>query len=114
MRPPGGILTPGESILATGNSCLSSLLTLISNIFASFSFTDDLKLSCLRVFVSLFFVFILNVVFKFVEPPVKGEKMLGRKSRVKFKIMSLKVEPGMDYIPELVNCIQRVFINPSI
>ncbi|XP_017254140.1 vesicle-associated protein 4-1-like isoform X2 [Daucus carota subsp. sativus] len=57
MRPPGGILTPGESSLAT--------------------------------------------VFKFVEPPVKGEKFLGQKSRVKFKIMSLKVEPGTDYIPEL-------------
>ncbi|KAK1396230.1 Vesicle-associated protein 4-2 [Heracleum sosnowskyi] len=57
MRPPGGILAPGESLLAT--------------------------------------------VFKFVEPPEKGEKILGRKSRVKFKIMSLKVEVEVDYIPEL-------------
>ncbi|KAL8145644.1 vesicle-associated protein 4-1-like [Apium graveolens] len=56
MRPPGGILAPGESLLAT--------------------------------------------VFKFVEPPEKGGK-LGRKSRVKFKIMSLKVEVEVDYIPEL-------------
>lgn len=48
-----------------------------------------------------------NVVFKFVEPPEKGEKILGRKSRVKFKIMSLKVEVEVDYIPELVNCIQH-------
>lgn len=77
MRPPGGILTPGESLLAT--------------------------------------------VFKFVEPPEKGEKILGRKSMVKFKIMSLKVEVEMDYIPELFDeqkdqvlveqILQVVFLN---
>ncbi|GAV74437.1 Motile_Sperm domain-containing protein [Cephalotus follicularis] len=57
MRPPGGILAPGESIIAT--------------------------------------------VFKFVEQPDNNEKMLEQKSKVKFKIMSLKVKGGMDYVPEL-------------
>lgn len=58
MRPPGGILAPGESIVA--------------------------------------------VVFKFVEPPENNEKPLDQKSRVKFKIMSLKVKGDqLDYIPEL-------------
>ncbi|XP_020214610.1 vesicle-associated protein 4-2 isoform X2 [Cajanus cajan] len=58
MRPPGGILAPGESIIAT--------------------------------------------VFKFVEPPENNEKpIVDQKSRVKFKIMSLKVKGEMDYVPEL-------------
>ncbi|XP_022880244.1 vesicle-associated protein 4-1-like [Olea europaea var. sylvestris] len=57
MRPPGGILAPGESLIAT--------------------------------------------VFKFVEHPENSEKPIGQKSKVKFKIMSLKVKDGMDYLPEL-------------
>ncbi|KAF5186955.1 vesicle-associated protein 4-2-like [Thalictrum thalictroides] len=57
MRPPGGILAPGESIIAT--------------------------------------------VFKFVEHPENNEKQSDQKSKVKFKIMSLKVKGGMDYVPEL-------------
>ncbi|KAI4334028.1 hypothetical protein L6164_018768 [Bauhinia variegata] len=57
MRPPGGILAPGESIIAT--------------------------------------------VFKFVEPPENNEKPIDQKSKVKFKIMSLKVKGEMDYAPEL-------------
>lgn len=57
MRPPGGTLAPGETIIAT--------------------------------------------VFKFVEQPEKNEKPLGQKSKVKFKIMSLKVKEGTDYVPEL-------------
>lgn len=57
MRPPGGILAPGESIIAT--------------------------------------------VFKFVEQPEKNEKQLDRRSNVKFKIMSLKVKEGIDFVPEL-------------
>ncbi|CAJ1956474.1 unnamed protein product [Sphenostylis stenocarpa] len=57
MRPPGGILAPGESIVAT--------------------------------------------VFKFVEPPENNEKPLDQKSKVKFKIMSLKVQGEIDYVPEL-------------
>ncbi|KAK9664139.1 hypothetical protein RND81_14G021600 [Saponaria officinalis] len=58
MRPPGGILAPGESLVA--------------------------------------------VVFKFVEPPDKNDKQSDQKSRVKFKIMSLKMHGDqLDYIPEL-------------
>ncbi|KAF5742230.1 Vesicle-associated 4-2 -like protein [Tripterygium wilfordii] len=57
MRPPGAILAPGESIVAT--------------------------------------------VFKFVEHPENNEKPMDQKSRVKFKIMSLKVKGPMDYVPEL-------------
>ncbi|CAJ1956496.1 unnamed protein product [Sphenostylis stenocarpa] len=57
MRPPGGILAPGESIVAT--------------------------------------------VFKFVEPPENNEKPLDQNSKVKFKIMSLKVQGEIDYVPEL-------------
>ncbi|XP_057488423.1 vesicle-associated protein 4-2-like [Actinidia eriantha] len=57
MRPPGSILVPGESLIAT--------------------------------------------VFKFVEPPENNEKPLDQKNKVKFKIMSLKVNGPMDYAPEL-------------
>ncbi|CAF1711021.1 BnaC03g64150D [Brassica napus] len=57
MRPPGAILAPGETIIAT--------------------------------------------VFKFVEPPENNEKPVDQRSRVKFKIMSLKVKGPMDYVPEL-------------
>ena len=41
-------------------------------------------------------------VFKFVEPPDNNERPVDQKSRVKFKIMSLKVKGEMDYVPELV------------
>ncbi|XP_059282122.1 vesicle-associated protein 4-3-like isoform X2 [Lycium ferocissimum] len=57
MRPPGGILAPDESLIAT--------------------------------------------VFKFVEPPDNNEKQVAKKSRVKFKVMSLKVKEDVDYVPEL-------------
>lgn len=58
MRPPGGILAPGETLVA--------------------------------------------VVFKFVEPPESNEKPVDQKSRVKFKIMSLKVSGDqLDYVPEM-------------
>ncbi|KAF3337091.1 vesicle-associated protein 4-1-like protein [Carex littledalei] len=57
MRPPGGILAPGESIIAT--------------------------------------------VFKFVEHPENNEKPMEQKSKVKFKIVSLKVKEPIDYVPEL-------------
>ncbi|XP_050204302.1 vesicle-associated protein 4-2-like isoform X2 [Mercurialis annua] len=75
MRPPGGILGPGESIIAT--------------------------------------------VFKFVEPPENNERALDQKSRVKFKIMSLKVKGEMEYVPEMkeqvtVEQISRViFVDPE-
>ncbi|KAG6738081.1 hypothetical protein POTOM_059640 [Populus tomentosa] len=57
MRPPGAILAPGESLIAT--------------------------------------------VFKFVEPPENNERLFDQKSRVKFKIMSLKVKGEMEYVPEM-------------
>ncbi|KAE8676976.1 Vesicle-associated protein 4-1 [Hibiscus syriacus] len=57
MRPPGGILAPGESIIATA--------------------------------------------FKFIERPENDEVRVDLKSKVKFKIMSLKVTAGVDYLPEL-------------
>jgi len=41
-------------------------------------------------------------VFKFVEQPENNEKLSDQKQRVKFKIMSLKVKEGVDYVPELV------------
>ncbi|CAA0815931.1 Vesicle-associated protein 4-2 [Striga hermonthica] len=57
MRPPGGILAPGEGLIAS--------------------------------------------VFKFVENPENNEKPVNQKSKAKFKIMSLKVKEGTDYVPEL-------------
>ncbi|CAN6850520.1 unnamed protein product [Brassica oleracea] len=58
MRPPGGVLAPGESAFAT--------------------------------------------VFKFVEHPENNERQqLNQKSKAKFKIMSLKVKPGVEFVPEL-------------
>lgn len=44
-------------------------------------------------------------VFKFVEFPENNEKLVDQKSKVKFKIMSLKVKGAMDYVPELVRSI---------
>lgn len=41
-------------------------------------------------------------MFKFVEQPENNEKLSDQKQRVKFKIMSLKVKEGVDYVPELV------------
>lgn len=43
------------------------------------------------------------IVFKFVEHPENNEKPVDQKSKVKFKIMSLKVKEGTDYVPELVS-----------
>ncbi|KAJ6298042.1 hypothetical protein OIU76_019215 [Salix suchowensis] len=57
MRPPGGILAPGESLIAT--------------------------------------------VFKFVDAPENNEKQLDQKRKAKFKIVSLKVKGGLEYVPEL-------------
>lgn len=52
---------------------------------------------------SWFLVLALNsAVFKFVEQPENNEKYSDQKSKVKFKIMSLKVRGGTDYVPELV------------
>ncbi|XP_042061025.1 vesicle-associated protein 4-1-like [Salvia splendens] len=77
MRPPGGILAPGEGLIAT--------------------------------------------VFKFMELPENNEK--NQKRKVKFKIMSLKVKQGTDYVPELFEeqrdeviverVLQVVFLDPE-
>lgn len=40
-----------------------------------------------------------------MEPPENNEKQLDQKSKVKFKIMSLKVKGEMDYVPELVSLL---------
>lgn len=48
-------------------------------------------------------------VFKFVEPPENNEKPLDQKSKVKFKIMSLKVKGEMDYVPELVCLLYELY-----
>ncbi|KAI4333740.1 hypothetical protein L6164_018510 [Bauhinia variegata] len=79
MRPPGGILAPGESLIAT--------------------------------------------VFKFVEHPENNEKLSDQKNKAKFKIMSLKVVEGVDYVPELFEeqreqvtverVLKVVFIDPE-
>lgn len=49
-------------------------------------------------------------VFKFVELPENNEKLVDQKSRVKFKIMSLKVKGPMDYVPELVRCVHVLLL----
>ncbi|KAK6132738.1 hypothetical protein DH2020_033543 [Rehmannia glutinosa] len=41
------------------------------------------------------------IAFKFVEHPENNEKPINQKSKVKFKIVSLKVKKGTDYVPEL-------------
>ncbi|XP_042409449.1 vesicle-associated protein 4-2-like isoform X1 [Zingiber officinale] len=79
MRPPGAILSPGESIVAT--------------------------------------------VFKFVERPENSVKALDQKTKVKFKIVSLKVKEQMEYVPELFDeqkdqvyveqILRVVFLNPE-
>lgn len=52
-------------------------------------------------------------VFKFVEIPENNEKPMDQKSRVKFKIMSLKVKGEMDYVPEMV-CRLPLFIYKTV
>jgi hypothetical protein len=101
MRPPGGILAPGESVVATGNSAFfifslphppSPTTFVMNNMLRSFNFF----LSSSSEFLTWM------TVFKFVEPPENNEKLVDHKSKVKFKIMSLKVKGEMDYVPELV------------
>lgn len=50
-------------------------------------------------------------MFKFVEQPENNEKLSDQKHRVKFKIMSLKVKEGVDYVPELVCLVPYVILN---
>lgn len=69
--------------------------------------------SCFFVFLFFFWCWDLLlfclwwcVVFKFVEAPENNERQpLDQKSKDKFKIMSLKVKGGIDYVPELVSHI---------
>ncbi|KAK8303209.1 hypothetical protein V6Z12_D04G135000 [Gossypium hirsutum] len=68
MRPPGAILVPDESIIAT--------------------------------------------VFKFVEPPENNEKQMDQKSRVKFKIMSLKFDEQKDQVA-IEQILRVVFLDPE-
>ncbi|XVF40605.1 hypothetical protein PTKIN_Ptkin01aG0127300 [Pterospermum kingtungense] len=66
---------------------------------------------------------IIATVFKFVEPPENNEKPMDQKSKVKFKIMSLKVKAPMDYVPELFDeqkdqiaieqILRVVFLDPA-
>ncbi|KAK6154307.1 hypothetical protein DH2020_008555 [Rehmannia glutinosa] len=68
MRPPGGILAPGESLIAA--------------------------------------------VFKFVEHPENNEKPINQKSKVKFKIVSLKFDEQRDQV--IVERVLRViFLDPE-
>lgn len=45
-----------------------------------------------------------------MEHPENNEKPLDQKSRDKFKIMSLKVKAGIDYVPELVSHLLIFFV----
>lgn len=38
-----------------------------------------------------------------MEQPENNEKLSDEKNKVKFKIISLKVKDGVDYVPELVS-----------
>lgn len=118
MRPPGAILSPGESLIATGNNSFVNLYisyVLVKRCNLVVMKTGILcKLLYLQnyIFLVVLFHFIFTVfsvwfcmhllVFKFVEPPENNEKPMDQKTKLKFKIMSLKVKGAMDYAPELV------------
>lgn len=53
-------------------------------------------------------------MFKFVEQPENNEKPQDQKSKVKFKIVSLKVKGPMEYIPELVSFSSIIYFFLSI
>ncbi|THU55992.1 hypothetical protein C4D60_Mb11t12570 [Musa balbisiana] len=94
MRPPGGILSPGESIIASGNFFFLLML-----------FLNDFSNGCNNQLISrMYFLKKTSTpvaVFKFVEQPENNEKPMDQKSKVKFKIVSLKVNGPMEYVPEL-------------
>ena len=96
MRPPGGILSPGESIIATGKFFFLLML-----------FLNDFSNGCNNQLISrMYFLKKTSTpvaVFKFVEQPENNEKPMDQKSKVKFKIVSLKVNGPMEYVPELVS-----------
>ena len=97
MRPPGAVLAPGETIIATGNTAMTLDLYLNNN-----------KVSSV-LFVCLSFHFPNFPVFKFVEHPENNENIL-QKCKVKFKILSLKVKGQMEYAPELVSSFSCVLV----
>lgn len=103
MRPPGGILAPGESLIATGNffnklfiENFVHYLYLVSFLFLHYINNIPFQMWC--------------SVFKFVEQPENNEKLSDQKNRVKFKIMSLKVNEGVDYVPELVSLVLLIYV----
>ncbi|TYH74096.1 hypothetical protein ES332_D05G374000v1 [Gossypium tomentosum] len=77
MRPPGAILAPGESIIATGKCFFARLCILFTS-----GFYHALALG--------------RHICLFVEPPENNEKQMDQKSRVKFKIMSLQLTGRSD------------------
>lgn len=60
------------------------------------------------MFAYLSLSWMFSSVFKFVEHPENNEKPMNQKSGVKFKIMSLKVNEPMDYIPEMVRLVSSL------
>lgn len=83
MRPPGGELVPGESIIATGKS---------PNTISSF---PKLLLASSRL--PTIRNLIVGSVFKFVEPLECREQAAHPNNKVKFKIMSMKMDADQHY-----------------
>lgn len=69
----------------------------------SFEISRHLHFGGLNFYMSECRFLFISTVFKFVELPDNNEKQSDQKSKVKFKIMSLKVNAGVDYVPELVS-----------
>eukprot|EP01018_Ginkgo_biloba_P017354 Gb_18107 [translate_table: standard] len=98
MRPPNGILAPKESILATA--------------IVQLHIKINIPLLCLLTRSC-------HAVMKFVEQPEHPQE---KKTRDKFKIVSLKVKEGVEYTPELFEehkellaverVLQVVFLDP--
>lgn len=104
MRPPGGILSPGESIVATGTRISSPMFMLLLSIGTFNTLFNGKRYLAWHSVFDIFGLFLCGTpVFKFVEHPENNEKQTDQKSKVKFKIMSLKVKEIMDYVPELVS-----------
>ena len=63
------------------------------------------------ILIVLWLLYLILLVFKFVEHPENNEKpLLEQKSNVKFKIMSLKVKGQMEYVPEMVRlCLYTLY-----
>ena len=62
MRPPGGILAPGESLIATGNGLALALLLQITNVYVlDAPLVDNLLIFNFRFNHCLFFFFLLTM-----------------------------------------------------